>query len=185
MTAHSYLESFDDPSRAGPSEHPEFTKGFAAGSAETEHAAAQAKLRQIEAITSALQDAHFTFAEARSALLLDLKPLFEAISQQLFPAQIQSAMAGQIVNALHQMATSGVRDGLRIKVHSDHVETLTDILSQTAFTATIEQTDQRPLIAWVFDDQSSTMIDMTTLCQSIEATLAAISPTTEPKEKSQ
>lgn len=121
------LESFDPPEQtesSGPSA--EWLAGHAAGLAEgiaQEAARAEAEGTRIsQELATALQDAAFTFAEARAQVIASLGPLIEVIVARLLPALAAEALGPWLRVEVERAARADAACPVTIHVHPSRLD---------------------------------------------------------------
>lgn len=107
------LESFDDSNSVTPENHPEYLRGYADGKAAGETAATKAKDNQLQAVNHILDDARFTYAEARQAILTDLNAVLDATLTKFLPTLATAGLA----EALHQHLNKSIENGASEKIY--------------------------------------------------------------------
>ncbi|MFT5064979.1 MAG: flagellar biosynthesis/type III secretory pathway protein FliH [Yoonia sp.] len=93
-----HLESFDNKLSEKTEDHPEFLRGFADGKSAGLGEATDNETDQLRALQGTLEDARFTYAEARQAVLADLNAVIEATISQFLP----TLSAAGLVDALRE-----------------------------------------------------------------------------------
>ncbi len=129
MPQTGFLESFDEvgPSDTGPS--PEWRLGHAAGVAEAQ-AAAQADQAALSAtLVQRFDDIDFAYAEAQAHVLGALRPLFDALCEQLLPGLEDTTAALHLRQLLEQAAKRDMAAPLELRIAETQVPVITALLA--------------------------------------------------------
>lgn len=139
-----WLECFEDAPAApaepaGPT--PEWLAGHAAGRAEgaaEARAAIEAEGAALSrALAQSLEEAAWSYAEARAAVLASLAPLLEAMLAHVLPAAAGQALLPHLVERLMAAAEADSRAPLAIHVAPSHVEAMRRLLPPAGAHATV------------------------------------------------
>ncbi len=129
------LESFEDlplapPEPAGPT--PEWLAGHAAGreegAAEARAAMAAEGAALSRALAQSLEEAAWSYAEARAAVLHSLAPLLEAVLARLLPAAAGPSLLPRVLERLMAAAEADSRAPLAVHVAPAQAEALRRLL---------------------------------------------------------
>lgn len=110
------LEAFDDADQS-VTEHPEFTRGFAAGLAHAAEREASQAAQAAETLARLIEDATFGYTEARQAVLKDLNALVSALLDTLVPTVVDRTLLTYVANAVSQYAEATVETAPEFQMH--------------------------------------------------------------------
>ncbi len=145
MTGMSYLEDFAAKTdqtaftQATTSASPKsYDEGYEAGWNDAIAAEKDASDKSLRDMAVALQEAGFTYFEARQHVLKSLRPFVEAISQVILPELAQASLGPKIVETLDALA-NGIEDPIEILCPPAAESTLREICEeQIKFPVTLQ-----------------------------------------------
>ena len=170
MTVALWLEPFGDEQSATSAPSPDYERGYAEGNAAARAEALEDATRLNDQLVQTVADINFTYAEARSQVMQSLRPLFQTITVKVLPHCVENGFAGQVVDALMQIAPSDT-EGLSIYVHPNQVASVKAVLGDVSIAADPNLTDYA---AWIGHDGHETLLDVDGLLARIAETLAAL-----------
>jgi hypothetical protein len=139
-----WLENFEDaPTAASEPAGPtaEWLAGHAAGreegAAEARAAIEAEEAALSRALAQSLEDAAWSYAEARAAVLRSLEPLLEATLARLLPAAAGQALLPRLLERLMAAAEADSRAPLAIHVAPSRAEALRRLLPSAGAHATV------------------------------------------------
>lgn len=162
MNETSFLESFDSECRLPPEHSSQFLAGFDEGLASAMKAQNEDQSKLTEKLLGIVQETQFTFTEARASVLQELKPLFAAITSQLFPQLEQECLVGQIIVELSSQAKKATSLPPQVTVHPRYVQAIRNAISSAGNDAVVVASahDSPTSFAWVTHGQVRAVIDL-------------------------
>jgi flagellar biosynthesis/type III secretory pathway protein FliH len=179
------LESFDladEAPRPGPSAdwlagHAEgLAQGIAEGVAQAEAEGAHLS-RELAA---ALQDAAFSFAEARAQVLASLGPLVETIAARLLPALAAEAVGPWLRAEVERAARADAAQPVALQVHPSRLEAVRACLPPGAAQRLVADPALGPHEARLAFPARESALDLDACLAAIREALAAL---TEPQDQ--
>ena len=180
-----HLESFDNGG-SGPSEsHPEFLRGFDEGKSAGLSEAAEKGAYQLTILQSTLDDARFTYAEARQAVLADLNAIIEAALSQLLPAAATVGLAETLRQDLQNSLINSTPAAMVLSVPPALAELCEQIVADTGAGHVSIRSD--PLIGehaiWFDSDVQQSCVDFEPALTAVRSALQCLQP--HPTRKSE
>ncbi len=170
------LESFDSGADIAATEHPEFLRGKAVGLAEGAVSANAAQAELLNSIHSELNDARFTYSEARQSVIADLDAVISAALKQLIPALAQHGLITTIMNEL-AIAIDQNSDAIAtVTVHESLVDPLSDIVAEAFAKKVLVKAGKYdgPMVAWVNHGQTHKCVNFENSVVAIDAALGCL-----------
>lgn len=130
MTKQFALECFDEVDPRGIELHPEYQRGFQVGFAAAQAETEVAALALHDSLVATLDDASFSYAEARQVILAEIGPLMNAVVTSLLPSVATLGVATTIEDILMEASASSMPQSPTVCVHQDHFDLLNSLLSQ-------------------------------------------------------
>jgi len=119
------LESFDDPNApAAPVPSKAYRDGFAAGQADATAGVTARLAAETSTLREAIDDAQFTYQDARRALLNDIGPIIAAMCDRLLPAAATVAFVPLVMDEISRLTTDGPDGGLQLRANPQHMDAL-------------------------------------------------------------
>lgn len=155
------LESFDNSDSVRPENHPEYLRGFANGHAAGEAAATEAEGIQLRAVNDILDNARFTYAEARQAVLTDLKTVFDITLNQFLPDLATAGLAENLRQHLSRAIENGTPEKIILSVPPDFLSLCESIASNSGATNLVIKSDSQigDHAVWFNSEQHDVCID--------------------------
>lgn len=177
------LESFDHDAGDAPQSHPEYARGFDEGIKAEQARAQDAHTKLSASLVNSITDAHFTFVEARQAILAELTPLLNAITKHILPATQTIALTSTICEILEQASESQLSTRPTIAVHPEQFDAVTTAL-ETVLSSKIKILSDSSLsshAAWLTVNGHDSMIDFENTLTAVQTALRAFSDSHERK----
>lgn len=173
-----HLESFDNGG-SGPSEsHPEFLRGFEDGKSAGLSEAAEKGADQLTMLQSTLEDAQFTYAEARQAVLADLNAIIEATISQLLPTVATVGLAETLRQDLQNSLKNSTPAAMVLSVPPALAELCEQIVADTGAGHVSVRSD--PLIGehaiWFDSDIQQSCVDFEQALTAARSALQCLHP---------
>lgn len=172
------LEDFTTPVESAPPVKLTYEDGFATG-LETGIARCEAEQSKLTSeLTQTLADIGFEYAQARQEVLSSLRPLFEAIKDQLLPTVMDQTLGAHLVEFMMEKAVQSTATPITLTVSEGDEKLASDlILTQSGLPFTVQSDPKikQGQIA-VERNDSEAILDFSETIQKIQHALDALAP---------
>lgn len=169
------LEDFEESPDDDDTPHPEYLRGYADAEVSSQSSIEAERVLALAKLDTALSEMAFTFAEARAAVLMSLKPLLVEISGAVLPVVLQNTFGAHLIETIENEFERRSATPIELCVSPNLVDDLA-VLTSDAQLAVVVKADPAltPGQARLIQADQNQMLDLDHLVQSLQSALSGL-----------